>query len=97
MPPHSSSRHEINRLRRRMMLRLVAVIGVLVLIVLALAIQLGQQFWPAWLTNNRGVFVGLLALAILALVFFAPVIIEADSNPQQLSGPGHDPRHHGEG
>ncbi len=97
MSPHSSSRREINRLRRRMLLRLVAAIGVLVLIALGLAIRLGQQVWPVWLTNNRGTFVGLLALAILALIFFAPVIIEADTNPRPLRGPGHDPRHHGEG
>ncbi len=86
-----NNRKQVERLSRRMTYILAAVIGALVLLCLVLGFKLGYELWPAWLVDNRGVFMGLLGLAILALAVFSPAIIAIDSNPRPLSGPGKNP------
>ncbi len=80
------------------MTRTLIAAGILLfLLMLALDYNVAQPLWPTWLVRHSDTLIGLLGLATLALVFFGPVIVEVDSHPRPLSGPGHDPRHHGEG
>ncbi len=86
-----NNREQVKRLSRRMTYMLAAAIAALVLLCLVLGFKLGYGLWPAWLIDNRGMFMGLLGLAILALAVFSPAIIAIDSNPRPLSGPGKNP------
>ncbi len=71
---------------------LASVIAFLVVIILVLAFRAGQVFWPTWLIEYRTQVIGIISLALLFTIVSSPIIIEANSNPRQLSGPGRDPR-----
>ena len=91
MPRHRERHHREERKPRSLKLHLGMAAGVLVVIVLLLALKVGQQVWPAWLVTYRGQVIGLLGLALLAAVCALPILVEADRRPRRLSGPGHNP------
>ena len=86
--PH---RDDIKRNRRRTKQYLVLFVISLTAIVLALAFRVGQVAWPAWLIEYRTQIIGIVLLAILVTICLSPVIVEANSNPRHLSGPGKNP------
>ena len=86
--PH---REDIKRNRRRTKQYLALFVVFLIAIVLALAITVGEAVWPAWLIEHRTQIIGIGLLAILITICLSPVIIEANSNPHHLSGPGKNP------
>ncbi len=73
---------EIRQIARRTRRVLLALMALLILLIIVLTYRLGSDLWPAWLLQERRTFMGLLGLGLMGLVLFAPVIIEADSNPQ---------------
>jgi hypothetical protein len=73
--------------------RLILVIGLLFGIVLLLAFKVGISFWPFWLVDYRTPIIASILFVALFLALLSPVIIEFNSDPRPLSGPGKDPRH----
>jgi hypothetical protein len=86
-----SQRDEIKRNRRRTTQTVALFAIFLIAVVLALAFRVGQAVWPAWLTDHRTQIMGVVGLALFITVCLSPVIIEANSNPRHLSGPGKNP------
>jgi hypothetical protein len=54
--------------------------------------QAGEIWWPAWLVEYRRQIIGIIVLAIICVIIASPIIIEADTNPRALSGPGKNPK-----
>jgi hypothetical protein len=73
-------------------LGLVLIITFLVASLLILIFRAGEVFWPLWLVEHRTQVIGIELLITIPLILFSPIIIEANSNPRTLKGPGRDPR-----
>lgn len=71
--------------------RLIGLIAFLSALALPLIFKWGETSWPLFLIEYRGVFLSFLLLAILATIAISPLIIEVNSNPRSLSGPGKNP------
>ena len=72
--------------------RLILLIALLLVILLAILLGIGDVWWPRWMIEYRTSLVGILLLAVICIIFASPLIIEADSNPRALSGPGKNPK-----
>lgn len=72
--------------------RIIFLFIFLLAIILILALRVGEIWWTAWMTEYRTRIIGILILAELILGFSAPTIIEANSNPRALKGPGKNPQ-----
>lgn len=71
--------------------RLSLLIALLIALLLAVTFRAGDVWWPIWMVEHQKQIAGVIVLAILCLILLSPVIIEADSNPQPLDGPGKNP------
>jgi len=71
--------------------RLALLIGFLIAILLVLMLRLGEVWWPVWMIAHRTQTEGIVALAVILLILFSPILVEANSNPRVLSGPGKNP------
>ncbi len=72
--------------------KLSLVIAFLIVTIILLVFKVGNAYWPAWVLQYRTPISGTLSFFALFLIFFSPVILEVDSDPRALSGPGKDPR-----
>lgn len=72
--------------------RLIWLIALLSALALPLAFKWGETNWPLFLVESRRALLSFLILAILAIIAISPLIIEVNSNPRPLSGPGKDPQ-----
>jgi hypothetical protein len=70
---------------------LVLAIGILLLVLAALIFKFLGSSWPAWLIENRSLFIGILAFLTIFLGLMSPLIAEVIRNPRALSGPGKNP------
>ena len=57
-----------------------------------LMFNLGNSFYPPWLIAYRIQIIGVLLFAIILAVISSPLIVEVNSNPRPLSGPGKNPK-----
>ncbi len=57
-----------------------------------LMFNLGLDSWPMWLLMNRAKLLGLLLFGVFILLLLSPIIVEVNTNPRPLSGPGKNPR-----
>ena len=92
MPKQVKERETIEKFAAITEGRLIFLIAFLLLIILVLMFGVGEIWWPAWIIEYRFRIMGVLILVELILALSAPVIIEADSNPRPLSGPGKNPQ-----
>ncbi len=67
---------------------LVVVLAVVLLVVAGAAVLLIQT---PWMDAHRMQVVGVLGLALLAVLFSLPIVIEFNRHPRPLSGPGKNP------
>ena len=67
---------------------LIFVILILLAIMAVLFFKIGGFFWPAWLIEYRIALMVVNSFIIVSLTLLSPIIIEANSNPRPLSGPG---------
>jgi hypothetical protein len=82
------ARRQIARTVKR---RLSLLIGLLTAILLVLVFKLADVWWPAWMIGHRTQIEGIILLVIILLLLLSPLIIEADSDPRPLDGPGKNP------
>jgi len=59
----------------------------LIIINLGLFFNVGQNLWPGWLINYRPLIIGIMAFALLIVLFLSPVIVQISSDPQHTSAP----------
>jgi vacuolar-type H+-ATPase subunit I/STV1 len=71
---------------------LILVISILMGFLFLLFFKIGGFFWPIWLSDYRKSLIGLVLFVTIYLGVLSPLMIEANSNPRPLSGPGRDPR-----
>ena len=88
---HTKNREGRKRFARMMKHRLSLLIAFLIVLLLALIFRAGDAWWPVWVVEHQKQAMGIIVLAIVCLVLLSPVIIEADSNPRGLDGPGKNP------
>ena len=79
------------QIAQRMGRRLTLLIAFLVAVLLGLIFSVGEAWWPVWLLAHRTQVGGIILFSVICLILLSPVIIEADSNPRPLSGPGKNP------
>ncbi|MBI5352645.1 MAG: hypothetical protein HZB50_08430 [Chloroflexi bacterium] len=72
--------------------KLVVTIVFLVVTSLVLAFRVGEALWPMWIVDYRTQILGVVLLVVFFLILLSPVIVEVNSNPRPLSGPGKNPR-----
>jgi len=72
--------------------KLILLISFLLAISLFLGLRVGESIWPAWIIEYRKPIMAILLFFMFAMIFGFPIIIEANSNPRKLSGPGHNPK-----
>jgi len=92
MPRQGSQHQIIRRLALITRRKVIFLIILLVVITLILALRVGEFWWTAWMIENRTRIIGILVLAEIILCFSAPLVIEANSNPRALKGPGKNPQ-----
>jgi hypothetical protein len=80
------------RITRAIKQRLVLLIGFLTAILLVLLFGVGEAWWPGWMVAHQKQIIGIVLLAIICVLALSPIIIEADSDPRALSGPGKNPK-----
>jgi hypothetical protein len=85
-------KEEIKKIARVTKFWLSIVIAFLSIILLALIFRVGEAYWALWLIEHRTLGIGVVLLLLVVVSLLSPVIIEANSNPRTLQGPGHDPR-----
>lgn len=71
---------------------LVLVITFLLTIILVLAFSIGHAVWPQWIVEHRTQIAGILSFITICLIALSPIIVEANSKPRALSGPGRNPK-----
>ena len=72
--------------------KLILLISSLLTILLFLGFRVGESFWLLWIIEYRKPIMAFLLFFMFAMLFGAPMIIEANSNPRKTSGPGHNPK-----
>ncbi len=83
------SRRQISQVVKQ---RLILLISFLSAILLILLFKVGETWWPGWMIDHQRQIMGIVLLAIICVMVLSPLIIEADTNPQALSGPGKNPK-----
>ncbi len=86
---HDTDRREQAARASKRRAGLVAMLAVAVLIVLAGAAVVLVQ--APWMAAHRGQLIGVVGLALLAVVCAMPVVVEFNRHPRHLSGPGRNP------
>ena len=92
MPDHLEEREGKKQIIRITKQNLVLSIMFLVSTSLVLGLRVGEVLWPLWIVNHRTQIIGVVLLAVFLLILLSPIIVEVNSNPRTLSGPGKNPR-----
>lgn len=72
--------------------RLAFLILFLLFVILVLIFKIGDVWWFDWMIEYRKRIIGLMLFVEIFLLLWSPVIVETDTNPRPLTGPGKDPR-----
>ena len=92
MPDHLEEREGKKQIIRITKKKLVLSIMFLVSTSLVLGLRVGEVLWPLWIVDHRTQIIGVVLLAVFLLTLLSPIIVEVNSNPRTLSGPGKNPR-----
>ena len=92
MGRHHNEHKGRKRIANVMKQRLVLLITFLSAILIGLIFQVGKSWWPVWMIEYQRQITGILLLAIICSIVASPIIIEADTHPRALSGPGKNPK-----
>lgn len=71
--------------------RIVLLVLTLSVLCIILMFKIGEPFYSPWLIAHRISIVGILLLSIVVATILSPLLIEVNSNPRPLSGPGNRP------
>jgi uncharacterized membrane protein len=88
----SKERESRNQIASTVKKRFVLLISLLSAILLVMMFRVGAALWPLWVVEHRLRIVAILLLIIICSIVLLPIMIEATSNTQTLSGPGKNPK-----
>lgn len=71
--------------------RIILLVLSLVVPCIILMLKIGESFYSPWIIAHRIPIIGILLLSIVVVTIFSPLLIEVNSNPRPLSGPGDRP------
>lgn len=57
-----------------------------------LIFKIGESLYSTWINTHRAQIIGLLLFIIVVVIVSSPLVVEVNSNPRQLSGPGKNPK-----
>jgi hypothetical protein len=95
MESNTNKREHIKQIARTTKRRLILLISILLAIILVLRFSVGEALWPIWMMEHRTRIMGIFLLVETFLILLSPVIVEVNSNPRHLSGPGDRPSGYG--
>ncbi len=78
---------EAERSARRRVLLVTGLIVIALLLIAGIVLVLRS----AWVAQHNGQLIGVLGLAVLAVLFSLPIVVEFNRHPRHLSGPGRNP------
>ena len=87
-PKDCESRKQIAQTIKR---RVALLSGFLIVMLLILMFSVSEVWWPVWVSAHRTQAAGIVVLALSLLILSSPILVEANSNPQVLYGPGKNP------
>jgi len=88
---HPKELEDMNRIAQMTEEGLVSLITFLLALILVLVFKVGDLLWPAWIIEYQNQITGVLAFLVVILILLSPIIVEFNSNPRPLSGPGKNP------
>lgn len=88
-PKAPDERKRIARITKQWLVGLAALLATIALLFI---FKVGQGLWPVWMIAHRTQIIGILLLILFVVILLSPVLIEANSNPRTLSGPGKNPK-----
>jgi uncharacterized RDD family membrane protein YckC len=88
---HKDHEHK-KRIARFTTIGLGIVIAFLLVTALGLILGVGDFLFPGSLIEYRNSVAGVLLFIVIILMLLSPVIVDFNSDPRQLPGPGKDPR-----
>jgi predicted ferric reductase len=80
-----------NEIAQRTSKGIVLFLSLLIIPCVILIFNIGNTFYSSWLITHRAQIIGVLLLAITIVALSSPLIVEVNSNPRPLSGPGKNP------
>ncbi len=89
---HFNEREDRRQISLVVKQRLIVLTSFLCVVLLVLLFKVGETWWPSWMIGHQKQIMGILLLAIICVVVLSPLIVEADTNPRALSGPGKNPK-----
>lgn len=89
---HTKREEIIKQIAQTTKQRLILLIAFLIVIILALVFRAGEALWFVWMIKYRTQIIGFFLFIVTLLTLLSPVIIEVNSNPRALSGPGKNPK-----
>ncbi|NOT03455.1 MAG: hypothetical protein HOP27_02530 [Anaerolineales bacterium] len=95
IPDQLEEREDRKQIIRITKQNLVLSIIFLASICLVLGLRVGEALWPLWIVVHRTQIIGVILLAEFLLILLSPIIVEVNSNPRTLSGPGKNPNKQG--
>lgn len=92
---NQSSSAETAQIREKIAEKTIWAIAIVVLVLivglLLFVFRIGETMYPTWMIEYRNPIIGILLSIIIVVILSSPLIVEANSNPRPLTGPGKRP------
>jgi len=89
LPTEMGRKERIAKATRR---GLIIVLSILIALLGFLLFKIGGNHWPAWMVDLRTLFMAIIGFLVIFISLMSPIMIEVNSNPRTLSGPGKNPK-----
>ena len=70
---------------------LVTLVTILLASIFILVFRVVDSLWPAGMIDHRNEIAGVLAFIVFFVILLAPIIVEFNTHPRPLDGPGRNP------
>jgi len=81
-----------NEIAKKTSKGVVLFLSLLIIPCVILMFNIGNSFYSSWLITHRTQIIGVLLFVIIIVAISSPLIVEVNSNPRPLSGPGKNPK-----
>ena len=88
---HHKKRGAANSIAQITIDGLVTSITILLSLIFVLIFKLVDSLWPAGVIDYRNQIAGVLAFIVFMLILMSPIIVEFNTHPRPLKGPGKYP------
>lgn len=81
-----------NKIAQKTSRGIILLLSLLIIPCVILIFKIGDSFYSPWLITHQTQIIGVLLFAITIVSISSPLIVEVNSNPRPLSGPGKNPK-----